>query len=120
MAAAVVVICIVAAGCSSPHQAATPHPAATPDVGTVKGIAWHCAPFADQSPMTVTAFFTSPPSANGTVAGTTTTKGKNRSYELQLRPGTYLLSAPGSGVRAHTITIGKGKTLIADFAIVCA
>jgi hypothetical protein len=113
IAAAILVLGIVAAGCSS----------ATPDVGIVKGVAWACVGPPDHGRIprvTVTAEFTSPGSAKGTVAATTTANANNGGYELQLRPGTYLLSAPESGMGPSTITVTRGKTLIANFSIVCS
>jgi hypothetical protein len=117
MAAAVLALGIVAAGCSSSHQAATP------GIGVVMGLAQPCIGPPDHGHIplvTVTAYFTSPGSAKSTVAAKTTANGNNGgSYELQLRPGTYLLSAPESGVGPRTITVTRGQTLIANFSVDC-
>jgi hypothetical protein len=113
MAAAVVTLCIVAAGCSSPH------PAATPQVGVVKGVATPCSDVPGLPPILVTATAVGTSSNRVSVAAKTTASANSGDYELELRPGVYLLSAPGSGMVPRTVTVQQGATLIEDFALQC-
>jgi hypothetical protein len=105
----VLALCIVAAGCSS-----------SPDVGIVKGEAVRCGePRSGQPPVTVTVYSAALGSVRAKVVAQTSASTSDQAYELQLRPGTYVLWAPVSGLGPRNITVREGATLVEDFNLHC-
>lgn len=99
--------------CGGPVAAS--HPARRPEAGVVRGFAAPCAgpPSAATGPITIEA------SRGGRVVASETRRYPNLSYRLELTPGRYRISAPGSSDPSRVVVVRSGRTTTVNFPDSC-
>ena len=97
-------------------SAACSHPAVK--FGTISGVAGPCAGLAEPGRASVTIYAR----RGGELVASqrvVLTKSPGNPYRIRLTPGTYLISAPASGLPAQKVIVREGHTVTVNLAASC-